>query len=72
MAEWVHIYQGWANPEQHAAIEAIRRRVSLRRARSCVEMPREKRIDELVAVGFSQEEAAEIMDEITTTPPENT
>jgi hypothetical protein len=67
MAEWSYEYQGYPNPQLHAAIERIRRKRAVRRARHCVDIPPEERVKELLAVGLTQREAADIMGK---SPPE--
>jgi len=61
MAEWEYIYNGYPNPAASMAIDRIRRQPAVRRARNGVAMPPEQRINELVAAGSSEQQAAEVI-----------
>ena len=59
MATWEAEYHYYPNPQAHATIERIRRQRALRRARACVDMPVEQKVEELLAAGFTQQEIAD-------------
>jgi hypothetical protein len=67
MGDWIdeYEYDGWENPQLHAAMQRLGRQRAKRRATKCTDMPQSQKRRELLDAGFTHAEVVKILAEGT-------